>query len=63
MTEWHTGIHIAKNLTEIAKDWNLDGKAIAIVHDNVSNMLLASDLLEDWGDLHTMFWTHVSTHS
>ena len=51
MTEWHRDIHIAESLTEIAKDWNLDGKVIAVVHDNASNMVLASDLLEDWGDL------------
>ena len=51
MTERHTGIHIAESLTEIAKDWNLDGKVVAIVHDNASNMVLASELLEDWGDL------------
>ena len=51
MTERHTGVHIEYSLTEIAKDWNLDGKIVAIVHDNASNMVLASDLLEDWGDL------------
>ena len=51
MTERHTGIHIAESLTETAKDWNLDGKVTAIVHDNASNMVLASDLLEGWGDL------------
>lgn len=51
MSERHTGIHIAESLTEIAKDWNLDRKVVAIVHDNASNMVLASDLLEEWGDL------------
>ena len=47
MTERHTGVHIADSLTEIAKDWNLEGKIVAVVHDNASNMML----LEDWGDL------------
>ena len=51
MTERHTGVHIADCLTEIAKDWNLEGKIVAVVYDNASNMVLASDLLEDWGDL------------
>ena len=51
MTERHTGVHIAQSLREIAKDWNLDDKVVAVVHDNASNMVLPSDLLEDWGDL------------
>ena len=49
--ERHTGVHIAETLREIAKDWNIDNKVVAVVHDNASNMVLASDLLEDWGDL------------
>ena len=51
MTERHTGVHIADSLTEIAKDWNLEGKIVAVVHDNASNMVLAFDLLEDCSDL------------
>ena len=47
MTEHHTGVHIAQSLREIVKDWNLDDKVIAVVHDNASNMVLASDLLKD----------------
>ena len=57
MTERH---YIAQSLREIAKDWNLDDKVVAVIHDNASNMVFASDLLEDWGDL---FWTHTSAHS
>ena len=49
--EHHTGVHIAENLRKIAKDWNIDNKVVAVVHDNASNMVLASDLLEDWSDL------------
>ena len=51
MMERHTGVHIAETLREIAKDWNIDNKVVAVVHDNASNMVLTSDLLEDWGDL------------
>ena len=51
MIERHTGVHIASSLTEIAEDWILERKIVAVVHDNALNMVLASDLLEDWGDL------------
>jgi len=40
-------VHIAEILREVAKDWNLDDKVAAVVHDNASNMVLACDLLED----------------
>ena len=46
MMERHTGVNIAECLREIAKDWNLDNKVVAVVHDNASNMVLACDLLE-----------------
>ena len=52
MMKRHTGVNIAEFLREIAKDWNLDNKVAAVVHDNASNMVLACDLLEGWGDLH-----------
>ena len=51
MMERHTGVNIAECLREIVKDWNLDNKVVAVVHDNASNMVLACDLLEGWGDL------------
>jgi len=44
-------VHIAESLREVTKDWNLNDKVAAVVHDNASNMVLACDLLEDWGDL------------
>jgi len=44
MTKYHTGVHIAESLREIV---NLDDKVAGVVHDNVSNMVLACDLLED----------------
>ena len=51
ITERHTGMRISEKLKEIAEEWNIADKVVAIVHDNASNMVLASELLEGWGDL------------
>ena len=32
-------------------EWKISDKVVAVVHDNAANMVLASQFLEDWGDL------------
>jgi len=40
MMERPTGVHIAKTLREITKDWNLDVKVAAVVHSNASLLVI-----------------------
>ena len=52
MPERHTGVHISEKLKEATSEWGIaDEKVVAVVHDNATNMVLAADLLEGWGDL------------
>ena len=52
MPEQDTGVHIAERLKEATSEWGIaDQKVVAVVHDNGTNMALAADLLEGWGDL------------
>jgi hypothetical protein len=51
MPERHTGVHIQERLLEASKEWKIEEKVVAVVHDNAANMVLASELLEEWGDL------------
>ena len=51
MPERHTGIYIQDRLRKIAKKWNIYDKVSALVHDNAANMVLGSELLDEWGDL------------
>ena len=51
MPERHTGVHISERLIDISKEWKLYDKVSAVVRDNASNMVLATELIEDWGDL------------
>ena len=32
-------------------EWKISDKVVAVVHDNAAYMVLASQFLEDWGDL------------
>ena len=50
MPEQHTGVHISERLVK-ASEWKINEKVVAVVRDNAANMVLASWLLEDWGDL------------
>ena len=35
----------------ITKEWEIDKKVAAVVHDNASNVVLDCALLNNWGDL------------
>ena len=48
MSEWHTGVHSSENACE---EWKITKKISAVVHDNASNMVLASQLHVEWDDL------------
>ena len=51
MPERHTGVHISERLLKAGEDWKISNKIVAVVRDNAANMVLASHLLENWGDL------------
>ena len=51
MPERHTGLHIHERLLEASKEWKIEEKVVAVVHDNAANMVLASEFLEEWDDL------------
>jgi hypothetical protein len=47
----HTGVHIRDKLLEIMRDWGVEDKTTIMVHDNASNMNLASELSDKWNPL------------
>ena len=47
ITESQTGEHIAKELEESMKTWNIDKKVVAVVTDGAKNMMKAGRLLTD----------------
>ena len=51
MPERHTGVHILERLMKASVEWKISEKVVAVVRDNAANMVLASQLLEDWDDL------------
>ena len=51
MPEHHTGVHISERLMKASVEWKISEKVVAVVRDNAANMVLASQLLEDWDDL------------
>ena len=51
MPERHTGMHISERLVNACEEWKITEKISAVVHDNASNMVLASQLHEEWDDL------------
>ena len=51
MPEHHTDVHISERLLKASVEWKISDKVVAVVRDNAANMVLASQLLEDWGDL------------
>jgi len=51
MPECHTGVHISERLLKASVEWKISDKVVAVVRDNAANMVLASQLLENWGDL------------
>ena len=51
MPECHTGVHISERLMKASEEWKISEKVVAVVRDNAANMVLASQLLEDWDDL------------
>ena len=51
MPESHTGIHISERVVEASEEWKINEKVVAVVRDNAANVVLASRLLENWGDL------------
>ena len=51
MPERHTGVHISERLLKASVEWKISDKVVAVVRDNAANMVLASQFLEDWGDL------------
>ena len=51
MPERHTGVHISERLMKATVEWKISEKVVAVVRDNAANMVLASQLLEDWDDL------------
>ena len=51
MPERHTGVHISERLMKASVEWKISEKVVAVVRDNAANMVLASQLLEDWDDL------------
>ena len=55
MPERHTGLHIHERLLEASKEWKIEEKVVAVVHDNAANMVLASELLEEWHVLGILF--------
>ena len=46
--ERHTGVHVSERLIDVSKNMTIES---AVVRDNASNMLLATELIKDWGDL------------
>ena len=51
MPERHTGLHISERLLRASEEWKISDKVVAVVRDNAANMVLACQLMEDWGDL------------
>jgi hypothetical protein len=47
----HTGANIKEKLHEIMCEWGVDDKTSTMVHDNASNMTLASELTDKWQSL------------
>jgi BED zinc finger len=47
----HTGVNIREKLQEIMCDWGVQDKTTIMVHDNASNMNLASSLSDKWNPL------------
>ena len=45
------GVHISERLMKATVEWKISEKVVAVVRDNAANMVLASQLLEDWDDL------------
>lgn len=51
MPEHHTGMHISERLVNACEEWKITEKISAVVHDNASNMVVASQIHEEWDDL------------
>lgn len=47
----HTGVQITNKLQEVMCEWGIDDKTSTMVHDNASNMTLASALSDKWSPL------------